>query len=58
MKEKSFLFDNYCGPIFGEGWDLLIDSNFNAKSKLGHSYDISNYNIKDADAHLLGAQTQ
>ncbi|KAM3144828.1 hypothetical protein pb186bvf_003137 [Paramecium bursaria] len=59
-KIKTLQYASYCnvgyGPTFGVGHDLNIEQDFNnGYSILGHSYDISEYNVVDKASHLFGA---
>ncbi|KAM3144789.1 hypothetical protein pb186bvf_003098 [Paramecium bursaria] len=53
------LYCNYAsyGPTFGGGHDIYIAVDFNSGyTNLGHSYDISGYNV-DIKTHIFGATT-
>ena len=54
-EDKAIKCDKYCGPIFGGGCDFYVSSDFKSVScSLGHSYDITGYNVENNRTHLFG----
>ncbi|CAD8207583.1 unnamed protein product [Paramecium pentaurelia] len=50
-----YCFSKYYGPVFGDGHDICISGNFtDGCSRLGHSYQFSQYKNKNDDPYLFG----
>ncbi|CAD8207585.1 unnamed protein product [Paramecium pentaurelia] len=50
-----YCFSKYYGPVFGDGHDICISGNFtDGCSRLGHSYQFSQYKNQNDDPYLFG----
>ncbi|CAD8116501.1 unnamed protein product [Paramecium primaurelia] len=50
-----YCYSKYYGPVFGQGCDIYINNNFtDGYSRLGHSYQFSQYKNLNDDPYLFG----